>query len=210
MAADPRGRRRRRLDRLGDYPAEKKERRAIHISQKQINITIGQRFGKLRVISAIRRTGGGRAFVSCQCDCGSIVTVRCDNLLSGHSRSCGCSKNGGQKKQRTSKYLGKRFGRIVITGLSQQRYDYHWVCQCDCGTVFTATPSNVLSGKTTSCGCFRSDRVSTHHETKTRLHNIWKGMRQRCRNPHNKSFKYYGQRGICLIRENHKLRLFSQ
>ena len=46
-------------------------------------------------------------------------------------------------------------------------------------------------------GCFSS----THGMSKTRLYFIWGSMIQRCKNPNNKSYKYYGGRGICVCNE---------
>lgn len=34
-----------------------------------------------------------------------------------------------------------------------------------------------------------------------RLYTIWRGMKQRCENEHNRSYKYYGKRGIGVCDE---------
>lgn len=43
--------------------------------------------------------------------------------------------------------------------------------------------------------------ISTHHETKTRLHKIWEGMHSRCENPNHKYYANYGGRGIAVCDE---------
>lgn len=43
--------------------------------------------------------------------------------------------------------------------------------------------------------------VSTHHETKTRLHKIWESMHSRCENPNHKYYANYGGRGIVVCDE---------
>lgn len=49
----------------------------------------GQRFERLIAAEPLRRAGSKIAWV-CQCDCGKMVTVTRDNLVSGHTKSCGC------------------------------------------------------------------------------------------------------------------------
>ena len=36
----------------------------------------------------------------------------------------------------------------------------------------------------------------THGESKTKLHKVWRNMRDRCVNPNNSRFSHYGERGI--------------
>jgi hypothetical protein len=50
-----------------------------------------RRFGRLFVTASAERVAG-RAMWSCLCDCGKTVVVRQNNLLSGNTTSCGCSK----------------------------------------------------------------------------------------------------------------------
>lgn len=37
--------------------------------------------------------------------------------------------------------------------------------------------------------------------SRTRLHVIWRGMKNRCNNSNNKSFKNYGERGITIFND---------
>ena len=49
-----------------------------------------RRFGRL---VALRSAGKAECFAerwTCRCDCGNVVDVFKNNLLSGHTRSCGC------------------------------------------------------------------------------------------------------------------------
>ena len=60
---------------------------------------IGNRYGKLVVVDLadphIKPDGYHRKRWTCRCDCGNTVTVEADNLLNGHTRSCGCLKRTG-------------------------------------------------------------------------------------------------------------------
>lgn len=52
----------------------------------------GDRYGLLSVLSFYGKTDGRRPekLWTCQCECGSVVNVRQNNLRSGHTQSCGC------------------------------------------------------------------------------------------------------------------------
>ncbi len=75
-----------------------------------------------------------------------------------------------------------------------------WTCLCSCGKE-SVVPSHALrTGNTRSCGCLKMDLIKTqtrtHGLSKTPLYAVWIMMIQRCTNPRNKDFKYYGGRGI--------------
>lgn len=55
-----------------------------------IHEVMGERSGRLVALRAYRVSG--RLVAQCRCDCGQVVPVKVDNLLSGHSQSCGCLK----------------------------------------------------------------------------------------------------------------------
>lgn len=89
-----------------------------------------------------------------------------------------------------------------------------WVCECDCGNTISVPGILLTTGGTQSCGCLQREilvkRNSTHGESKTRLYRVWKGMHSRCNNPHHKSYKNYGGRGIKVCREWSDFACFEQ
>lgn len=95
--------------------------------------------------------------------------------------------------------VGLRFGRLMVTA---RLANFCWSCICDCGQQKTVTQRCLVHGKTKSCGCLRRETTSaknrTHGLTGNRLYKIWKGIRQRCYNPHNKRYARYGGRGIVM------------
>lgn len=102
--------------------------------------------------------------------------------------------------------IGERFGRLtVIDNLGLHNKKVFWLCRCDCGNVCNVPTGNLRSGNTTSCGCIHKDIVSkqfkTHGLGNSRLHTIWDHMKQRCYNSNNKTYKYYGARGIVICHE---------
>lgn len=100
-------------------------------------------------------------------------------------------------------YIGKTFGRL--TGLryipGSKNVHARIECSYECGNVKTFQAIALLSGNTRSCGCGMvdwRDKPRTHGQTGTVLHNTWMSMRNRCENPKDTAFKYYGGRGIAV------------
>ena len=57
--------------------------------------------------------------------------------------------------------------------------------------------SHVKSSKTTLCkACLMSNKMKTHGKTNTRLFRIWQGMNDRCSNPNNPEYQWYGDKGV--------------
>lgn len=66
---------------------------------KKIEI-IGEKFGKLKVISVHSKTRDGHERYICSCDCGNNHNVLKAHLLSGKITSCGCGRpKGSSHKQ---------------------------------------------------------------------------------------------------------------
>ena len=71
---------------------------------KQVQSFVGKRFGALTVM----RVNGTRFYTAeaaCECDCGNSASVPLTRLMYGHTKSCGCYRNGlllkhGQSKTR--------------------------------------------------------------------------------------------------------------
>lgn len=103
---------------------------------------------------------------------------------------------------------GRRFGSMVVlefAGHIGKKQDRAWLCKCDCGNTKIITGSNLLGGRSKSCGCAQklaaSETLKTHGFSNTRLYRVYKGMKSRCNNTNNPSFKSYGARGIRLCPE---------
>ena len=99
---------------------------------------------------------------------------------------------------------GKKYGRLTVierAGSTAQKKAL-WRCRCDCGNDVIVVGSHLLNDNTHSCGCYKRDktieRMISHGKSNTRLHHIWKNMRQRCGNPHKPDYKYYGGKGVTI------------
>lgn len=96
--------------------------------------------------------------------------------------------------------LGLRFSRLLVIGEGPKRRMTYWRCECDCGCIKNVRHDHLAAGLTTSCGCWRSEqtrkRNRTHGVRAAVEYGVWGKMIQRCENPNNPKWKYYGARGI--------------
>jgi len=79
------------------------------------------------------------------------------------------------------------------TGYKRRRV----LCRCVCGKETTPVWAKVKNNATKSCGCINSGSYKvTHGFSKTKVYDVWVQMKQRCYNPNNKDYKYYGALGV--------------
>lgn len=99
---------------------------------------------------------------------------------------------------------GRTFSRwFVVHRTGNRRGSVVWLCRCMCGTEKEVPSRALMSGESTSCGCFQRDSAAlkckaraTHGMSNAREYAIWSGILSRCRNPNSKDFQNYGGRGI--------------
>lgn len=164
----------------------------------------GKRFGKLLVVARYGKDERGRSLWKCQCECGNEKITYTNALTSLHTRSCGCLY------PKAEDLTGKRYGMLTVLKRVEDTFDKSnrryitWECLCDCGNI-TYVTSNNLKGKTTSCGCYlksvAGNQTFKHGYRKTRLYQIYNGMKQRCNNPNHIEYQNYGGRGIKVCSE---------
>lgn len=174
---------------------------------------VGRRFGFLTVIEKSQRKAKSGSMWVCQCACGNRKDIAASNLLSGNTRSCGCSRGYLKMKTRDERGLvrdlrGQRFGHLTVVSKSDRRSGSNpvWKCICDCGNTSEVIQENLLSNHTTSCGCKSSrnsigTRSRTHGMSNTRLYFVWGAMKNRCLNPKVDMYPNYGGRGITICTE---------
>jgi hypothetical protein len=105
--------------------------------------------------------------------------------------------------------IGQKFGKLTVFDRAENNKQNKrmWVCRCDCGNIKKkpVATGDLTSGAVKSCGCLYFDsnkeRNKKHGKTKSRLYQIWSGIKSRCLNPQNVAFKNYGGRGITICDE---------
>ncbi len=96
---------------------------------------------------------------------------------------------------------GRVFGRLyVMNPIIEEKFPIKFLCKCECGKTISTTSSRLLNGNTRSCGCYRTElflkKITTHGKYGTKVYETWHGMKTRCLNSKDPSFKWYGARGI--------------
>lgn len=104
-----------------------------------------------------------------------------------------------------TKYIGFKRDRFEVISYSHlgEFNKHYWNCLCSCGNKFKLHSQRIKKG-TKSCGCLRKEqtkinRLKTnpkHGLHKHQLYTTYYGMYQRCHNPKNIRYKYYGGKGI--------------
>lgn len=164
---------------------------------------VGKRFGKLTVIDFDHINEHRNTCWLCRCDCGNELVVSRNNLTTGNTSSCGCLGRGPKRED----IIGKRFGRLTVVAFdhSDMHRNSYWLCECDCGNTTVATRGGLISGNTTSCGCYQiegiRDRATTHGLSGSSLYRRWQSMRNRCNDKNNAAYHRYGGRGIKVCDE---------
>ena len=129
---------------------------------------IGNKYGKLTVLSKTDERKHGYVVYECLCDCGNHHKVTSYALKSGNIKSCGCSKKETLSIKAESQMIGKKFGLLTVIGKDEMNKSpngsYKWLCQCECGNTCSVSTQNLKQNKTQSCGCL----TISHGELKIR------------------------------------------
>lgn len=103
--------------------------------------------------------------------------------------------------------IGKQFERLTVVGFHGKTSDRKliWECVCSCGNHTTATGIALRTGQKRSCGCLRDEstaaRFTKHGMRESREYSIWQNMKNRCSDPKNLKFAYYGGKGVSVCPE---------
>ena len=104
---------------------------------------------------------------------------------------------------------GRKCGRwTVIKRVEDRSGAAAWLCKCDCGNEKVVSGANLRKGTSKSCGCLRTEvtieknkRMTKHDDSHSRLYAIWRGMKDRCKNPNATKYKNYGGKGVSVCAE---------
>lgn len=124
-----------------------------HGGDKTFKNEIGNKYGKLTVISRDYEKKDGKTYWKCSCECGNLLVIRADHLRSGHTESCGCSK--------TEDLTGRIFGQLTVQCKDMTKEnEVYWNCLCSCGKSTSKRGVDLRSGRVQSCskGCLASNR----------------------------------------------------
>lgn len=102
--------------------------------------------------------------------------------------------------------VGDIFTRLTVVKVDYMHKEGHYyhLCLCSCGKEKIIAQSNLLKGKSKSCGCISIENArnrATHGMSKTDIYQTWNRMWSRCTNPIVDRYKNYGGRGITVCDE---------
>lgn len=99
---------------------------------------------------------------------------------------------------------GLKFGRLTVLFQAETTSRTRWFCRCECGNTSTVFGNALMQGLSKSCGCLKSELVSTlskrvlttHGQSHSPEYAAWAIAKQRCLNQNDKDYQKYGGRGI--------------
>lgn len=98
--------------------------------------------------------------------------------------------------------IGKVFGRLTVLRQERSTGRSRCACLCTCGKTHDVRVDHLLSGRTSSCGCWHDEAAklngTTHGGRRTVEYRAWNLMVDRCTRAANKSFGDYGGRGVTI------------
>jgi len=131
----------------------------------------GQRFGRL---TAVERISGREhnSYWKCLCDCGQTSNVQLSSLRAGSSTSCGCFRSeqktklslSDANKEKLLQKLQDKFGAKAPELISpfQGFKKLHKFRCVRCSSLFTFSPTRLLSEREVPCYCLAQNRPEKH------------------------------------------------
>ena len=105
---------------------------------------------------------------------------------------------------------GRPIGRLLVIEECGRdaRGEALWRCRCECGNEVTVRGGGLRNERTTSCGCYKRERMveasTTHGMCKTRLYSVWRDMLKRAgaiKGASEETKHNYQDRGITVCDE---------
>ena len=106
--------------------------------------------------------------------------------------------------KRSNDLRGKTYGQISVLTYSHVDKGGNQIynCKCSCGKELKRAGSNLKRSAGIGCVDCKNKRLqeekTTHGLTYSRLYVTWRGMKSRCSNPLDQSYKNYGAKGISV------------
>ncbi len=142
-----------------------------------INNILNQVFGRLKVIRYNAEVSKikGRACWDCECECGNIITVTGNSLLTGNTRSCGCLHSEQLKERNFRDITGMKIDMLTALRYDFEAYEKtgrtYWICRCECGNIKSISLDYLMSSNTSchSCGCMTIQSMSKSNSKRNEI-----------------------------------------
>lgn len=103
----------------------------------RIKNVVGMKYGRLTVLDDIPFSGVRK--LKCICDCGNVKYIAKRDVLSGHTKSCGClqpEKASDSLQKDWSGYVSPYGIEILYPEHKEPGKPWVWACRCFCGNIF--------------------------------------------------------------------------
>lgn len=161
-----------------------------------------------------RRGSGGQYYYYCKCHCGNVFETTGASVLTGHTKSCGCSRWMPRPNrfgpQGHADLIGKEVGDLTVVeykGYDSVKKRHLWLCQCKCGRTKICNSRDLQREHCKSCGeCNYVSRKAKERKVfitddEQRLRQVFNSMKSRIFNPNNPEYYRYGGRGLTICDE---------
>lgn len=140
---------------------------------KRLHIKVSQEGNQVKtytITDKVQRVKGKVQWFA-RCECGLTRWIRADHIATGKVDTCECQKALRPKPEREKKvredprdkylqYIGKTFNMLTITDiLPAVDYYVQARAECSCGGITVLAAAHIISGKTKSCGCFKTENI---------------------------------------------------
>jgi hypothetical protein len=130
--------------------------RGVYTDQKKL---IGKQFGKWTVLrQSSPRNKFGWTQAVCVCVCGFKRLIPVWYLTNGKTKQC--RKCAGE--QQMSTLVGNRYGALIVMRRAERHEqptsndrNVYWLCACLCAGTKIIRGTDLVQGRTMSCGCGR-------------------------------------------------------
>ena len=129
------------------------------------NHIIGKKYNKLLILEEIWEYPKSKNKLRCKCDCGNEIIVSRNDVITNHTKSCGCLQKEIMRKIRTtndSGYISEYGVKIHKPYKRNKKGQMLWECECSCGNNFYDLPARIKNGHVRSCGCLISSSMETY------------------------------------------------
>lgn len=112
----------------------------------------------------------------------------------------------GKDRIKPSLAVGRKFQMVTVIANTPEKGWSYVLGRCECGSEKHFFLPNLHKGITKSCGCSRLGRAFVRHgksndPTFARTYRTWNAMKNRCYQPKNTNFQYYGGKGVYVCAE---------
>ena len=128
----------------------------------------GEVYGRLTALFPVKGEKASKTKWLCLCECKNLISVRGNDLKSGNTTSCGCSRKETIHKkyeEAWDSFIGTKINHLTaieFIGTENKRSIFKFLC--DCGNTIILSADKVKSGNTKSCGCLLKEIIHKRYE----------------------------------------------